>query len=151
MEEPPPRAVQTVKVEPSTLGASDRFPAVLRADDRGRLGFELGGMVARVNVDVGDRFRRGEVLATLQANQQQLGVQGASANLAQAQASAREAELDFERKSALDGTGAVSQSEVDNARRVRDEAVARVNALNAQSGQAAIRCAIPGSTLPMRA
>ena len=134
---PPPRVAVTEVVQPSTVNASDRFPAVLRADDRGRLGFELGGMVARVNVDVGDRFRRGELLATLQANQQQLGVQAASANLAQARASAREAELDFERKSALDSTGAVSRSEVDNARRVRDEAVARVNALKAQSGPGA--------------
>ncbi len=136
MEEPPPRAVQTVKVQPSTLGASDRFPALLRADDRGRLGFELAGLVARVNVDVGDRFRRGELLATLQANQQQLSAQAASADLAQAQALAREAELDFGRKSALEGTGAVSQSEVDSARRVRDEAVARVTALTAQRGRA---------------
>ncbi|MEH6755886.1 MAG: efflux RND transporter periplasmic adaptor subunit [Parasphingorhabdus sp.] len=137
VQEPPPRVAQTVKVERSTLSSSNRFPAVLRSDDRGRLGFELGGLVARVNVDVGDRFRRGALLATLQANQQQLGVRGASASLAQAQASAREAELDFGRKSALEGTGAVSQSEVDSARRVRDEAVARVNALKAQREQAA--------------
>lgn len=93
-------------------------------------------MVEQVNVDVGDRFGRGQVLATLQASQQQFGAQAAAADLAQATALAREAELDFERKSALEGTGAVSQSEVDNARRVRDEAVARVNALTAQRGRA---------------
>ena len=136
VNKPSPRVVETTEVTTSTLVSSDRFPAVLRADDRGRLGFELGGVVARVNVEIGDRFRRGELLATLQADQQQLGVEGASANLAQAQALAREAELDFERKSALDGTGAVSQTEVDNARRVRDETAQRVNALKAQRGQA---------------
>lgn len=133
---PPPRVAETVVVQSSTLSASDRFPAVLRAADRGQLGFELGGQVARVNVDVGDRFGKGELLATLQANQQQFGAQAASADLAQAQALAREAGLDFDRKAALEGTGAVSQSEVDNARRVRDEAAARVNALTAQRGRA---------------
>ncbi|MGB3472314.1 MAG: efflux RND transporter periplasmic adaptor subunit [Erythrobacter sp.] len=137
VQQPPPRVVQTVEVQSSTLSSTDRFPAVLRSDNRGRLGFELAGLVAQVNVDVGDRFRKGQVLATLQANQQQFGAQAAAADLAQASALAREAELDFERKSALEGTGAVSQSEVDNARRVRDEAVARVNALTAQRGQAA--------------
>jgi RND family efflux transporter MFP subunit len=136
VEESPPRVAATIDVEPSTLGSSNRFPAVLRSDDRGRLGFELAGMVAQVNVDAGDRFRRGQVLATLQANQQQLGVQAAAAELAQASALAREAELDFERKSALEGTGAVSQAEVDNARRIRDEAIARVDALTAQRGRA---------------
>jgi RND family efflux transporter MFP subunit len=126
----------TEVVQPATVNASNRFPAVLRSADRGRLGFELAGLVARVNVDVGDRFRRGELLATLQANQQRLGAQAASAELAQAQALAREAALDFERKAALEGTGAVSQSEVDNARRVRDESAARVRALTAQAGRA---------------
>lgn len=133
---PPPRVAVTEVVQPSTASASDRFPALLRAADRGRIGFELAGLVARVNVDVGDRFRKGELLATLQANQQQLGAEAASADLAQAQALAREAALDFDRKAALEGTGAVSQSEVDNARRVRDESAARVNALTAQAGRA---------------
>lgn len=133
---PPPRVAVTEVVQPSSINASDRFPALLRAEDRGRIGFELAGLVARVNVDVGDRFRRGQVLATLQSNQQQLGAQAASADLAQAQALAREAALDFDRKAALEGTGAVSLSEVDNARRVRDESAARVKALTAQAGQA---------------
>lgn len=136
VDQPPPRVAETVVVQSSTLSSSNRFPAVLRSDDRGRLGFELAGLVAQVNVDVGERFRKGQVLATLQANQQQLGAQAASADLAQASALAREAELDYARKSALDGTGAVSQAEVDNARRVRDEAVARVDALTAQRGRA---------------
>lgn len=136
VDQPPPRVAETVKVRSSRISSSNRFPAVLRSDDRGRLGFELAGLVARVNVDVGDRFRRGQVLATLQANQQQLGVQAAAAELEQASALAREAELDFERKSALEGTGAVSRAEVDNARRVRDGAVAQVNALTAQRGRA---------------
>lgn len=134
--EPAARVAVTEIVQPSTVNSSDRFPALLRAENRGRLGFELAGQVARVNVDVGDRFRRGQLLATLQASQQQFGAQAASADLAQAQALAREAELDFARKSALEGTGAVSQSEVDNARRVRDETAARVKALTAQAGRA---------------
>ena len=133
---PSPRVAVTEVVQPSSVNASDRFPALLRAADRGQIGFELAGLVARVNVDVGDRFRKGQLLAILQANQQQFGAQAASADLAQASALAREAELDFERKAALEGTGAVSQSEVDNARRVRDEAAARVKALTAQSGRA---------------
>ncbi len=134
--EPPPRVVETVRVQIAGLAVTDRFPATLRADDRGRLGFELSGQVARVNVDVGDRFARGQVLARLDADAQALSVDSASAQLSQAQAAEREAKLDYERKDALAGTGAIAQSTIDTARRVLDEARGRVRALLAERGQA---------------
>jgi RND family efflux transporter MFP subunit len=136
VREPPARIVETIRTQVTTTSASDRFPATLRADDRGRLGFELAGQVARINVDVGDRFGRGQVLATLNARQQSLGVESAGAQLAQARASLREAEIDFDRKAALAGTGAIAQSDIDTARRVRDEARARVRSLQAERGRA---------------
>lgn len=138
-EPPPPRIVETIRVAPAALDASDRFPATLRADDRGRLGFETGGQIARVNVDVGDRFGRGQLLATLTARQQQLGVESSEAQVSQARAALQEAELDYERKSDLSGTGAVADAEIDAARRRRDEARAQVRALDAQRGQASDR------------
>lgn len=87
-------------------------------------------------VDVGDRFSRGQVLAQLQSEQQRFAFDSASAELAEATATAQVARIDFERKSSLSGTGAVAQSEIDEAQRVNDEAVARLARLEARKSQA---------------
>ncbi|MEM6907826.1 MAG: efflux RND transporter periplasmic adaptor subunit [Pseudomonadota bacterium] len=135
-ETPPPRLVETIVVGESEVGATSRYPATLRGDQRASLSFEVGGAVERINFEIGDRFRRGQVLASLNARQQQLASRAATAALREAEASFQEAKLDFDRKKRLEGTGAVSQSSIDAARRVMETTRARVAALKADSGRA---------------
>ncbi|MFU5984358.1 efflux RND transporter periplasmic adaptor subunit, partial [Pseudomonas aeruginosa] len=57
-----------------------------RATERSILGFETGGRIAKLNVDVGERFSRGQVLAELDAQPDRLRVTQAQASLAAAEA-----------------------------------------------------------------
>ncbi|MEO0499595.1 MAG: efflux RND transporter periplasmic adaptor subunit [Pseudomonadota bacterium] len=134
-KEPPPRIVETVIAAPGARAAEDRFPAQLRADDRGAVGFEVGGVIADIRVDIGDTFRKGQILATLDPRKQRLATEGMSAQLDEAVADAEEAALDYKRKSALAGTGAVAQSVIDAAARRRDQTSARVANLRAERGR----------------
>ncbi|MFG9941415.1 biotin/lipoyl-binding protein, partial [Pseudomonas aeruginosa] len=43
-----------------------------RAAERSSLGFETGGRIAKLSVDVGDRFSRGQILAELDAQPDRL-------------------------------------------------------------------------------
>lgn len=57
-----------------------------RATERSILGFETGGRIAKLNVDVGERFARGQVMAELDAEPDRLRVTQAQASLAAAEA-----------------------------------------------------------------
>ncbi|MGB3723310.1 MAG: efflux RND transporter periplasmic adaptor subunit [Pacificimonas sp.] len=131
-----PRTVETVIAGEADTSRLRTFPATLRADQRGALGFQTGGMVARVNVEIGDRFRRGDALAALDPQQQRLAHDAARAGVSEAEAEAEDARLDLNRKNALAGTGAVAASVIDAARRRSDQAAARVRSLRAEAGRA---------------
>jgi len=109
------RLVETFIVG-SQEGANQRkFPAELRGVQRAVLGFETPGTVSAINVGLGDRFSKGQVLARLDPAQQRLTVTASRASVREAEAFLREARLDYERKAALAGTGAVSGAVIDAA------------------------------------
>ena len=66
-----------------------------------QLGFEVAGTLAELGADHGDRIRRGQVLARLDARQQQAQVAQAEAGLRQAQAALVQAQARLERARAL--------------------------------------------------
>ncbi|MGB7406737.1 MAG: efflux RND transporter periplasmic adaptor subunit [Pacificimonas sp.] len=129
---PPPKLVETVTTTRADRASEIAYPAQLRAADRGALSFEIGGVVRSVSVDIGDGFRAGQTLATLDPIQQRSAVEGVEAQIAEAVAAAEEAALDYERKGALAGTGAIAQSVIDVARRQRDQTSARASSLRAE-------------------
>lgn len=69
-------------ITPSTAVASDyRFVALVRQAQRTDLSFETGGRLASMVVDVGDTVKRGQVLATIDAESARLQVLQADAQL----------------------------------------------------------------------
>ena len=133
---PEPRLVETVTIGVNETAPQRRFPAELRGVQRASLGFEIPGLVRSVNVALGERFRQGQVLAQLDRAQQSLGVEAAQAAIREADAALREAQLDYDRKAALDGTGAVAGSVIDAARARLETAQARKASLQAEAGRA---------------
>ena len=83
----PPRAVKLAAAQ-SDLPHSSRIELTgsARATERSILGFETGGRIAKLNVDVGERFARGQVMAELDAEPDRLRVTQAQASLAAAEA-----------------------------------------------------------------
>jgi RND family efflux transporter MFP subunit len=61
----PAAPVHAVPVESAALADTVRAVGVLAPRDEIRLAFKTGGMIDSLTVDVGDRVRRGQVLATL--------------------------------------------------------------------------------------
>jgi HlyD family secretion protein len=112
------------------------------------VGSELSGTVLKVNVDVNDRIRKGQVLVVLdtaklgdQILRAKAAVAAAQARVAQAAATVKEARATlgrFEEVARLSGGQVPSKSELDGARAaleraVADETSARANVADAQA------------------
>jgi RND family efflux transporter MFP subunit len=106
------------------------------------VGPELGGYrVAAVNVDVGDRVRRGQELVRLADDMLAAEVASKRANVAQAEATFENAAAAYRRAKSLGGSGALSQSDLDRLRSEELAARARVDVSQAelQSAQLNLR------------
>jgi len=104
----------------------------LRAVDRAELSFEIGGVVQKVAVDLGDTFQAGQTLAELDAAQARARVTAAAPALAEAPAELVNAKADAKRFLELKDSGAVSKSAVESAVTRQDQAEQSVRRLAAE-------------------
>lgn len=156
-DSPPPAAlaVDTLSVEPREQFTMRRlFTGRVQARRSSVLGFEAGGRLAAVTVDVGDRVDRGAVLARrdtalLAARQAEL-----EAALAEAQARLALAEATYRRMRDIVDDGGVSRQGLDEAREDRRAAAAavtlveqRVASLAVEIDQATLRAPFSGRVI----
>lgn len=76
-----PRAVRLVQGKAETALPSVSFEGTLQAVEQADLGFKVGGRLGRLNVAVGDRIKRGTVLAQLDAGEAAAQLKSAEAAL----------------------------------------------------------------------
>ena len=129
-EEPPPppkpiRAIKTITVSETISGKLREFSGVVEAADSSVISFEVSGNVQEVRVDVGDRFTRGQVLATLDAEPFQLTVAEIEAELKKARDNVIKTEAEYNRQKRIFEQGAGAKRRVE---------VAEFNYLAAKSG-----------------
>lgn len=129
----PALSVQVVSPQtaswPSTLTANGSIAPWQEA----AIGAEVSGLrLAAVLVNVGDRVKRGQLLASLQDESVVADVRTARANLAEAQALFVEAKGNGDRARALRDSGAMSAQEVQRAITAEQTAQARVESLRAR-------------------
>jgi membrane fusion protein, multidrug efflux system len=127
---PPPRPAMVARPQPVTADYMV-FPGEVRARHESALAFQVGGKIARRRVDVGDRVRRGQVLAELDPDDLKLQAQAARAQLAAAQADLELARAERDRHRSLLERQLISQSLYD----VRDNQ-ARAAEARAQQARA---------------
>jgi multidrug efflux pump subunit AcrA (membrane-fusion protein) len=80
--------IRSIKTQPVNRQATEelaRFAGLVAAVDSSGLSFQVGGQVISVNVDVGDRVTKSQVLATLDPEPYQMDVDAAEAELIQTQ------------------------------------------------------------------
>ncbi|NLH50244.1 MAG: biotin/lipoyl-binding protein, partial [Myxococcales bacterium] len=80
-----------------------------------QIGCKVGGIVAAVHVEVGDRVKKGQPLVTLQLTDYQLGVQQATAAYQSAQVNFETAEKNYQRVTNLKNDGSISAADFDQA------------------------------------
>lgn len=131
-----PRRVLVQQPEPA-VEAVQAFAGEVRARHETPLAFRVGGKLATRQVEIGERVRAGQVLATLDADDLRLAREAAEAQLAAAEAEARLAAAEFERIEVMFERQLVSRSLFDARRSVFEAAGARVEQARAQREAAA--------------
>jgi RND family efflux transporter MFP subunit len=102
------------------------------AADDSRLGFEVGGTVQSVEVDMGSSVQRGQVLARLDPEPFDLAVRDAAAVLAKQKALYHDARADNARATALFENEVISEAERDRARARFESTESHVDAAEAR-------------------
>lgn len=114
--DPPVRGLKTHKIEETERFSVRRFPAVLEASEITTLSFEVGGKLEAIDLDVGQRVSKGDLLAQLDPVSLELQVQNAQSAVVEAEAAARNALDNAERQAQLFERGSVTKVVADDAR-----------------------------------
>jgi RND family efflux transporter MFP subunit len=146
--------VATATVEAAEVQRSARLSGVTRAQRRARLAFEVGGRVVARDVEVGARFRRGQILARLDGRQLDNAVTAATAAVVEVEARLAQQERERERANRLLEAGAISREAVEQTeanvgalRALRDAAVARAAEAQRTSIEGVLRAPFDGTVV----
>jgi RND family efflux transporter MFP subunit len=111
----PLRAVRTVELSYAKALETDRYSGTVQARYEVAQAFRVGGKVVERRVDVGQKVRKGDVLAVLDDSDYRLAEQAAREQLVAARTHAWQAESDRRRLDALKIDGSVSPSDDEHA------------------------------------
>lgn len=132
-----PVPVTTARLQPESFAERISAIGTVKARESVTITAKVSELVQQVHFDSGDEVRAGTPLITLSDRQQQ-------AALAEAQASADEAERLYRRQSELAAQQLIARSQLDNQRATRDAAKARVAQIRAQLADRVIRAPFSG-------
>src|SRR5271166_1287054 len=126
------RPVRTVTVERVAEGETVSLTGHVRAKDQANRAFRLDGRMIERPVNVGDVLKAGQVVARLDPQIQQNGLNTAQANLASVEALLVQARLTLGRQQQLVKDGWTSQANFDEARQKFETIQGQVDAAQAQ-------------------
>jgi len=132
-----PTPVTTVRLQPESFYEQIAAIGTVKARESITVTAKVSELVQSVHFDSGDEVSAGAALITLSDRQQQ-------AALAEAQASADEAERLYRRQSELAQQQLIARAQLDNQRAARDAANARVAQIRAQLADRVIRAPFSG-------
>lgn len=124
--EVPPRPVRSEVVAAGGQPRLATFSGTARADQEAAISFRVTGTVRSRPVEIGERVRGGQLLAELDARDYLIRVREAEAQLANARASLRNAESNYDRVRDLYENDNIARSELDSARAAAESAEAQV-------------------------
>ncbi len=108
------------------------FSGSARAGHESRLSFRVSGTIRELPIKLGDKVKKGQVLARLDDKDYVLQVQQAEAGLNQANAQERNATASYERTRGLYENNNASINDLDRARAAMESAQAQVSSLQKQ-------------------
>ena len=107
------RAVKTITVKEQAAEQVFKFSGLVAAVESSGLSFEVGGNVEAVHVDIGDRVKKGEVLAKLDPEPFELEVEAINAELVKARGEVKKNKAQYERHKRIYEQGAGAESYLD--------------------------------------
>ena len=127
---PPPsgedvRPVRAVTVSPLEASAAAELAGEVRPRIETKVGFQVGGRIARRLVEVGQTVQAGQTLATLDPSDYQLGLAAARAQVAAAQVDRDQQRIDYKRFEELSRQGFISGADLERRKASLDAAEAR--------------------------
>jgi len=108
------RAIKTITVKEQETEKILKFSGQVAAVDSSGLSFEVSGQVESVEVDIGDRVKKGQVLAVLDPEPYELDVDAAEADLTKAKENVTKTKAEYKRQKRIfeEGAGAERYVEV---------------------------------------
>ena len=128
----PPRAIQWLSVSAGVADERRVISGIVTAVSDTVLAFEVGGIVETVEVHLGDRVEKDQVLVRLDPEPFELTVRDAEAALAEARALREAARADYERAVRLFEEQVASRQEFDRATAMRGSRDSQVEAAQAR-------------------
>lgn len=130
--EPEIRPVRTLTIESRAAGGAVSITGTVQAQNEVNESFRIDGRLIERLVDVGDVVKAGQLIARLDPQNEESGVQAARAQMSAAQARLIEARANFERMRDLVAEDAVSRAQFDQAEALRKTAESQVEAAQSQ-------------------
>lgn len=121
-----PKKVWTTKLVPASDSVKRHLTGTIQAADAVSISFEVAGVVSIMHVDLGQSFKKGDVLAELDKTLYEMAVQQNKSALGEATAALLDIKQTFERNKTLRQQGLVSQAALDSALASFDIAKQRV-------------------------
>jgi RND family efflux transporter MFP subunit len=134
-EEPPPpeiRPVRAVTVAPRAADNTVALTGTVQAQNEINLSFRIDGRLIERTVDIGDAVRPGQLIARLDPQNEESGLQAARAQLSAARAQLAEARNSYQRMRDLVVEDAVSRAQYEQAEALLKTAEAQVDAAQQQ-------------------
>ena len=134
VEAPAPeiRPVRAITIEKRAAGSAVVLTGTVQAQNEVIQSFRIDGRLIERLVDVGDPVKAGQLIARLDPQNEESGVQAARAQLSAAQARLIEARSNFERMRELVAEDAVSRAQFEQAEALRKTAESQVEAAQSQ-------------------
>ena len=107
--------VSAVPVQVKSVATGFELDGVIQPVKQSTISAQASGRIATLAVKAGDKVRSGQLLISIDDREAQTGVQRSQAQMAQAQAEARNAQANFDRTRDLQSKGFVSAAALDTA------------------------------------
>ena len=127
------RPVRAMKIGDVAEITRRSFPGRAKATQELDLSFRVAGRLITRQVNVGDKVRKGDIVARIDPRDFEVGLSNVKAQLEQAKALRERTEADYRRLQSIfkQDPGATSEAAIDEARANRDQAKANVDSLKA--------------------